>query len=271
MIDYNRQSRISLLNNASSLKNPIETRRDANVINLSLDDEIYRIFTFDRFLDLLKSGKNTLLRPSMWEDPFENILFNHDYQDMNGKSIDVSSIRDSWYGQCWTYKKEECDGLWRVYSENGKKRCVRVKTTVRKIFEPLYDGMQEHEWQSFIGKVDYSSEDEIVGVLETFAQPIATDPTNVNQMQLLLTKRKEFAYENEVRLLHCIGVNSNNHDKTYTYDIDANAVFEEIMLDPWCPDRLVKNLADDIYNAGYHGKVIKSQLYTPIRLTTTIV
>ena len=170
MLDYSRQNRIDLLKSAPMSANPVETMRDANAIYLSLDDDIYRIFSFNRFVEMLKTGKNTLVRPSMWEDPFENVLFNHNYVDRKeGRPIDVSSIRDSWYGQCWTYKKEECDGLWRTYSNNGATRCVRVKTSVRKIFEPLYDGLQEHEWQSFIGKVDYSYEDEIVSVLKTFA------------------------------------------------------------------------------------------------------
>jgi len=251
--------------------NPIEVMRDANAINLGLDDKIYRIFSFDRFIEMLKTAKNTLVRPSMWEDPFENVLFNHNYVDLDGKPIDVSSIRDSWYGQCWTDKNEECDGLWRTYSNNGAKRCVRVKTSVRNIFEPLYDGLREHEWQAFIGKVDYSYEDEIVGVLKTFAQPIASDLTNVNQMQLLLTKRKEFSYESEVRLLYCCGVKVDNHDTIYQYDIDVNTVFEEVLLDPWCPDRMVKNLADEIYNAGFHSIVKKSNLYVPVQLTTIIV
>ena len=271
MLNYNRQNRIDLLNSAPSSQNPLETMRNANAINLSLDDAIYRIFTLDRFLEMIKEGKNTLVRPSMWDDPFENILFSHQYLDSTGNPIDMSSIRDSWYGQCWTAKEDECDGLWRVYSENGTKRCVRVKTTVRKIFEPLYDGLQEHEWQCFIGKVDYSSEGDIIAVLESFAQAIATDPQNVNQMQLLLTKRTEFKYEDEVRILYCRGVAPNNYDTSYQYDVDFNSAFDEVMLDPWCPDRMVKNFADNIYLAGYHGEVTKSQLYAPIKMTTTIV
>ena len=136
MKNYTRQNRADLLKRADdSLACEAELRRDANAINLTLDTPIYRIFRYERFVELLKSGKNTLVRPSTWEDPFENVLFNHQYLDASGKEIDLSSIRDSWYGQCWTDKEAECDGLWRVYSDNGKNRSVRVKTTVRKIFE----------------------------------------------------------------------------------------------------------------------------------------
>lgn len=269
MIDYSREKRVALLNKADdSLTSQEELRRDANAINLTLDTPIFRIFRYERFIELLKSGKNTLVRPSAWEDPFENALFNHQYIDATGKEIDMSSIRDSWYGQCWTDKEAECDGLWRVYSENGQCRCVRVKTTVRKIFEPFYDGSRDKEWQCFIGKVDYSDEDLIVSIINDFAQALATDTTNVNQMQLLLTKRKEFSYESEVRLLYCKGVDKDNHDIVYQYTINPNEVFEEVLLDPWCPDRLVRNYKDELYNAGYHGDVRKSQLYAPIKLIT---
>lgn len=271
MKNYSKENRRNLLKSASLTANPLEMMRDANAINLNLDEPIYRIFSLDRFIEMLKSQKNTLVRPSMWNDPFENILFNHTYRDRVGKVIDMSSIRDSWYGQCWTDKQEECDGLWRVYGQNGFTRCVRVKTTVRKIFEPLYAELPEHEWQFFIGKVDYSSEDEIINLIENFTQLLATDLTNTNQMQLLLTKRKAFSYESEVRILYCAGVNKDNHNTIYQYPIDIDTTFEEVILYPWCPDRMVKNYADNIHNAGYHNLVTKSLLYTPPAITTTIV
>lgn len=272
MLNYTHKDRNNLLQYAD--EHPIEAvekRREANAINLDLDTPIYRICSLDRFMGLLHSGENVLVRTSMWDDPFENVLLNHEYRASNGKIVDMSCIRDSWYGQCWTLKEHECDGLWRVYTKNGAQRSVRIKSTVRKVFEPLYDGSKEKEWQFFIGKVDYSSESDIMSVIENIAAPLASDPTNVCQMQMLLTKRKEFEYEQEVRLLYCKGVDHNNHETIYRYSIDANGIYEEVILDPWCPDNMVKNYADDIYREGFHGNVSKSSLYSPVHVTTQLV
>ncbi len=272
MLNYSRENRRNLLNMADAADASVEMRIDANAINLGLNTPIYRILSYHRFLEMVKTNQNTLARPSMWDDPFENVLLNHEYRKPDGELIDMSCISDSWYGQCWTHRSEECDGLWRVYTNNGAKRSVRIKTTVRKIFEPLYDdGAKDKEWQFFIGRVDYSTEEEIRGVLELASQPLASDPTNVNQMQMLLTKRKEFSYEQEVRILYCKGVDNNNHDTIYQYEIMPNVVFEEVLLEPWCPDHMVKNYADEIYLAGYHGIVSKSKLYAPLNLTTQLV
>ena len=48
---------------------------EKNVIDISdLDKPIYRIFSKSRFIDLLKTKKNGLVRPNKWDDPFENFF-----------------------------------------------------------------------------------------------------------------------------------------------------------------------------------------------------
>jgi len=49
------------------------------LINLTHDDretKIYRVFSFQRFLELVKQKQMTLVRPRMWDDPFENFVLN---------------------------------------------------------------------------------------------------------------------------------------------------------------------------------------------------
>ena len=84
---------------------------DNNAINLALDDTVYRIFTLEKFIRTLQSGKLCLVRPALWKDPFENFFLNSQGV-YDGQLVGLDSIRDSWYGQCWTLRKE-CDGLWR--------------------------------------------------------------------------------------------------------------------------------------------------------------
>ncbi len=273
MVDYSREKRVGLLNHSDNEPDTLkanEMKLDANALNLSLDTPIFRIFEYNRFIDLIKAKQNTLVRSMMWEDPFENILLNHTFKTRDGEYVDMSCVRDSWYGQSWTIKEQECDGLWRVYSDNGNKRVVRVKSTVRKIFKPLYNMQSMREWQCFIGKVEYVLDGVIVDLLEQ-SQPLASDRQNICQAQLLLTKRVEFGYEQEVRLLYYKGLDYNNHENIYNYGLDPNFAFDEVVLDPWLPDRLVKIKQDEIFANGYEGKVTKSKLYANIGIQTQLV
>jgi len=242
---------------------------NANALNVDLDTPIYRIYDYIRFLEMLKSQENVLVRPSFWEDPFENMLYNIKYYKMsngNKVSLDVSDQRDAWYGQCWTDKEDECDGLWRVYSNNRTKRCVRVKSTVRKMFEPLFDTKSKFcTLQFFIGKVEYDEETQIKDLLESVGFTLATDTANLCQAKSLLTKRKEFRYESEVRILYN-EIAPNMHKTIHTYKINPNEAFDEVIIDPWCEDRFVPNYLNEIFNAGYHQMVRKSNLYNPLAI-----
>ena len=35
---------------------------------------IYRIFTIDRLIEMFDEKVNTLVKPELWDDPFENFL-----------------------------------------------------------------------------------------------------------------------------------------------------------------------------------------------------
>ena len=69
------------------------------------DTRLYRVFPLARALDLLKSNELVLVRPSMWEDPFENLILNGTVTTPEGPA-GVETIRDGWYGQCWTTRDE---------------------------------------------------------------------------------------------------------------------------------------------------------------------
>lgn len=270
MEQYSDEKRQRMLYSINfDLANHEDVVLDANALNVALDSPIFRIYDYQRFLELLRDGRNVLVRPSCWEDPFENMLYNVQYyKQINGHrcSIDVSKVRDQWYGQCWTDRQEECDGLWRVYSNNRQKRCVRVKSTVRKMFRPLYDFTQKGAvLRFFVGKVDYDEEIEIIKLLKTFAATFATDTTNLCQAKTLLTKRKEFSYESEIRLLYN-EIDSNNKSLFYSYAINPNSVFEEVMLDPWCEEKDFALCEEEIRNKGYNGNILKSALYEPMEI-----
>lgn len=236
--------------------------REFNMINLDPQTEIYRIFSFDRFIEMVGNGRNSLVRPVLWDDTFENFLMgaNGIYQ---GHPVSFEPVRDSWYGQCWTFKKE-CDGMWRANTRENQ-RAVKVKTTVGRLFESFYDfNNQFHNLSYFIGKVDYIPKGNIPAFLTSslgLAAHALMNTSNISQMMTLLTKREEFEYESELRLLYCEPNRGLGNQLAFQYNINPNALFDEAILDPFTPDISYPRLVAIIRQTGFANRIAKSDLY----------
>lgn len=234
-----------------------------NMVNVAADDVIYRIYSLDRFLELVQSKKNVLVNTKLWDDPFENFLLGCKAQLSTGEIVDMSLIRDSWYGQCWSFK-EECDGLWRTNTSSKCKRAIKVKTTVGKLFRSFYDfSNPAHSLSFFIGKVEYVKKKNIISFLKApSAQQAVHDTSNISQMRSLLFKREEFSYEKEVRLLYNCEANGSIRSCVYQYEINPNDLFDEIVIDPWAKDDDVIWIKKQLVQNGITRSVVKSDLYS---------
>lgn len=258
----------------------------SNLINLNeqdLEKNIYRIYPLNRFIEILKSKNNVLVRTSLWEDPFENFILNSSGQLPSGQQFTIAS-RDKYFGQCWSLKKES-DAMWRIYSQHIKNEKtgnlitdnigVKVKSTIRKVFEPLcslqktainpFDGLP-YNLTSFMGKVQYKSKKDLIELLIKDASKYVFDQSGKGQASTLMLKRIAFTHEKEVRIVHSYD-ECNESDKVYSYPIDPNYCFEEIVVDPRIPYEdylIIKSL---IQKAGYKNKIIQSGLYKIERFT----
>ena len=74
-----------------------------------LDIPISRITTVERVLQMIVEQSNTLVSPKLWEDPFENFIFNSEIKTYENISVDFGEIAERYYGQCWTYNQIEND------------------------------------------------------------------------------------------------------------------------------------------------------------------
>src|SRR4051812_35281585 len=90
-----------------------------------LDKQIYRIMPFKRLVQCITGGKLTLVKPQLWDDPFENYLLSATVRTSSGELGTLGPIRDAIFGQCWT-RHRETDAMWRIYS--AKKDGVRVRS-----------------------------------------------------------------------------------------------------------------------------------------------
>jgi hypothetical protein len=226
-----------------------------NIPDDKMDREIYRIMPIDRLLQIFEVKKLTLVKPKLWDDPFENMLLKGVGKTSNGELVDFLPLRDSVYGQCWTLH-QETDAMWRIYSND--KQGAKVKTTIRK----LLNALQTTEGRSakvtcFIGEVQYAkTQKELVSRLSQI-NLLNTDGSGIPES--LIHKRNEFSHEKEVRLIYTGGGTSDIHHFT----IDPHYLFDEVVFDPRINDYLFDAYKTALVKNNYSKSIRKSVMYQP--------
>lgn len=232
---------------------------DKNTINLAKKDMaayVYRVMPINRFYQLFSKKQNVLVRPSKWEDPFENFILNAPARRTDGTIVSFG-FNNAFYGQCWT-KLTSSDALWRIYSPD--KTSVRVRTTVRKLLTTLQvpHGELASE-RAFIGKVLYLREKKLV----EFGNSVFRDGLRSRALaETLLVKRLAFRHEREVRLLYFSG--SEAKPDTYTYPVNPHDLIDQVMLDPRLSREEANTEKQEIQKTtGFQGSILHSRLYAP--------
>jgi len=230
-----------------------------------LDKPIYRIFSFDRLKEIFQEQELTLVKPKLWDDPFENFILSATGRLDDGREFDFG-FRDSFYGQCWSLTKES-DAMWRIYSP--KKEGVKVKTTLRKLFDPLFAlggsyqklNRDTYNLTSFIGKVKYSSTKTLIKMLndpERMSGKIY-DQSGRGQASTFFFKRWAFRHENEIRLIY--NAQNNNNSDLFKFAINPFEVFEQIVFDPRMSDTEFQLYKERVISWGFNNEIVQSGLY----------
>jgi hypothetical protein len=221
---------------------------------------VYRIFSKKWFLELLKTQRNGLVSSRMWDDPFENFFLKCVGVTSDGARVSLSSLHDSWFGQCWTLT-EESDAMWRIYSHD--KTGVRVSTTIRRLFTSFYDSADTFATQKFfIGEVSYASR----GIIEAFLAKtsfwdIALGGQARSFAETLCIKRQEFAHEHEIRLLFHDAQNQHMGATVVPFPFDTEALIDSVILDPRMSDAEFQSAKNEIASCGYSREIRQSELY----------
>ena len=246
------------------IKKNIDSKMSNILLNenvFSINTSIYRIFKMNYFIKMLVNKKNVLVKPKLWDDPFENFIFRTGNFEVGAETQFTSNyVRERFYGQCWTVNSNETDALWRIYSP--QKDGVLVKTTIDKLFSSIYNILDFRAYASyFIGKVEYYNEEEIIEYLKQGFKYYKLINNRWTATTLLI-KRIEFSHENEIRLLfieHRIKRAERNN--IYSYSLNVNEVFDEVVFDPRINDNDFKKNEYFIRKYGFNGIIKKSMLY----------
>ena len=239
------------------------------------DRMLYRVMTLEQFIDMMLGRPddvshlpvNRLVRPWMWEDPYEKLLLRDDMK----KSLNS----ECWFGQCWSVM-EESDSIWRMISKNYVQRCVKIKVSLDNLLESLreYDNSDSFFILDAIKYTGKKVIDDFANYTEAINQIIKDNPEFEEEglkilFSILFMKRIPFENEREVRLLVC-DKTAKEKDKTWTYPFDVNKYVEEIVFDPWTKDyqlKLYKSLLDDIGVDNVKEKVRTSDLYKRLKIS----
>lgn len=222
-----------------------------NIKDEDLDKEIYRIMPIHRLLEVFETRRLTLVKPSMWDDPFENLLLNGTAKTSDGEVGDFSSIRDAVYGQCWTLHRET-DAMWRIYSQD--KQGAKVKTTIRKLIDALQQQSGQYpQIRCFIGEVEYLAQKKLVDKLKDID---LFNSSGSGVAQSLIYKRVEFKHEREVRLIYTAG-----NGPIHQFEIDPLKLFDEIVFDPRINKHLFDAYSNAIKSKGYKNSIRQSVMY----------
>ncbi len=222
-----------------------------NIKNKDLDREIYRIMPIHRLLEAFDIEKLTLVKPEMWDDPFENLLLKGTAKTSEGETLNFSPIRDAVYGQCWTLHKET-DAMWRIYSQD--QQGAKVKTTIRKLLDSLQSQSGNFaKVHCFIGEVEYLTQKDLVSKLKSI-NLLNTSGSGIAES--LIYKRKEFKHEKEVRLLY-----TENSERFHQFKIDPYELFDEIVFDPRINKHLFDSYQSSLKRKGYQKSIRQSVMY----------
>ncbi len=196
----------------------------------SKEEYVYRFLPLRYFLQLLDNRSLFFPRVSTWEDPYELFLFKQRFIDTKGMPINVLSLSENIFGQCWTTQRDS-DALWRIYSPDLMS--VRIKTTVSRITS-FIEKNQENGLLIKSGMVDYQAQNQIEAWLKSLL------PSSINGIPLidsLFIKRNSFAHEKEFRII----ILKTDFNEYGTYEskpkyinlpIDPQKFILEVNLDP---------------------------------------
>ncbi|MGJ8697217.1 MAG: DUF2971 domain-containing protein [Verrucomicrobiaceae bacterium] len=235
-----------------------------NLIRIDdLDTPVYRIMPLHRLEELFTNNELVLVRPKLWEDPFENFFLKSTFLTSDGAEVTAEKVENSWYGQCWT-TNSDTDAMWRIYSQD--KQSLRVKTTIRKLADAMWNENDNFAPLKYhIGAVDYKPVAEIDEFRKTTGFMEGTGGSGTSRLaNTLLIKRKEFEHESEIRLLYCDTADDSHAKKTNIHSIavDPHSLIDEVCIDPRVDDPIdIDAITKKVQRLGYKGTVIQSDLY----------
>lgn len=197
---------------------------------------LFRIMPLKWLKVMVEEKRNTLFRPSTWEDPHETNYSNSVIATEQG---DVPLDASHWFGQCWSTCKESAL-MWQAFKKN-KEPYVKIRVDAFSLIKELIEQDKSLriaviEYIRYFKPIIYDYKEKLNEIIELHLWPknfIKQGATFAELYPLynLLTKRDVFKHEEEVRLLLFDKSSSENQDSV-SYSFDPISI-KEVVIDPW--------------------------------------
>ena len=234
---------------------------------LNPEQRIYRFLDREHFEETLRTKRLTFVRPNKWEDTWDRPAMVQLVHQQPPPATEIArECEEDLHVQCWS-AADPSDVLWRAYSyirrdvETGARlhpseEAVRVRSTISKLTIAFSDSDAPTDWRLFVGQVGYYTDEEIT---QYIANQVGTFGANAfvsaaETAAVLLRKRREFAQENEIRLI--IADPSNDPSSVLaSISFEPNGVFEEVAFDPRISPDENRESTEMLAALGYAGSV----------------
>lgn len=185
------------------------------------------------------------------KDVIQQILPSLRSEAAQGAGFNPSSFRDYVLVNCWYRSQHESDAMWRIYAQAGPG--VAIKTTVRRLSQSLCC-----DESVFIGAVRYDDH---------------RGPVHQNELLKLLSKRKAFSHERELRAISIIQLRSPTNpfeivrpewwmrgENGTELCVDIDRLIMEILVSPSAPEWYRDVVSHVCYAVGLANRVKQSEM-----------
>ena len=185
---------------------------------------------------MVKEKRNTLFRPSAWDDPYET---NYSNSVIASKQGDIPLDASHWFGQCWSFCQESAI-MWQAFKKEEEtyvKIAVDAFSLIKDLIEQnnsLRIAVLEYIRYFKPTTNDYQEKINDVMVMHRWLKNFIKHGVTLAELYPvynLLTKRDVFKHEEEVRLL-LFDKSSLVNQEYVSFSFDPTTI-KEVVIDPW--------------------------------------
>lgn len=204
------------------------------------------------------------MKPNLWDDPLENLLWKQKYSTLDGRIVEFKSLREGVFGQCWTFNDEK-DFSWKVYAPG--KNGLKLQTTIKKLHDELNKNLVAGD-EFFVKKVNYI---DLRETIEAWNKSVFNrEAFLVFSKNMLFYKDLPFDHEREFRAIYIAQSQDKQlSDKLY-FHVDPNKLIDKITIDSRLDSDRFDTISKILRDLGFTGEIEQSKLYQLPKMTLRI-
>ena len=222
---------------------------------------LYKYLSLEHTLLTLKKGI-WFSKPDAWNDPFEKKYYNGEYISCDGDRISFP-FKNRIACTCFT-TREKSEAYWKTYANEST--CAQLSIERKGFLESIRKCRINGTF--YIGKMKYIKGDEFKLPISSMLCDDHFDIKNPEDaLKLLLRKRKDFEYEEEIRIIFLLTEKEFDDKEKGRYITIDNDIINSIKISPNCGKETFEVLKYGLENM-FH---IKKRMYKSSKQVSRIM